>query len=146
MKKLVVLLFLVLPFVLAAQKSKPIEIPQVVLNTFKQKITDSVVVTWSKEKDVFEAKFSKSNMKGEVEIKEDGQWINTSWELSLEFLPAKIKSHISTTYPGYKVKEAEIEYRQDGNFYIVEVKKKKETLDLTYTIAGEFVKSEKEAD
>lgn len=146
MKKLIVLLLLAFPFFLSAQKGNPITVPQAVLNTFKQKITDSVNVKWEKEKDYYEAKFTKNNLKAEVEIKEDGQWINTSWEIPLEYLPAKIKANITTSYPGYKIKEAEVEYRQDGDFYMVDVKKKKEELNLTYKINGEFVKSEKETD
>ena len=146
MKKLLVLFLALVPFILFAQKSKTIEIPQVVLNTFKQKITDSVEVKWEKQKDYYEAKFSKNNMKGEIEIKEDGQWLSTSWEVPLEYIPAKIKANITSAYAGYKIKEAEIEYKQDGNVYVIEVKKKKEELSLIYSITGEFVKAEKETN
>jgi hypothetical protein len=146
MKKFIVLFILFFPFFVKAQKGSELIVPQAVLNTFKQKITDSVNVKWEKKKDYYEASFTKNNLKGEVEIKEDGQWLKTSWEIPLEYLPSKIKSNITSSYSGYKIKETEVEYRQDGDFYVVEVKKKKEELSLTYKINGEFVKSEKETD
>lgn len=145
MKKLIVLVLMIIPFLLNAQKGN-INIPQAVLNTFKQKVLDSVTVKWEKKKEYYEANFTKNNLKAEVEIKEDGQWIKTSWEIPVEYIPSKIKTNINTAFPGYKIKEAEIEYKQDGDAYVVEVKKKKELIDLYYKINGDFIKSEKDTD
>ena len=142
MKKLIIIFAFVVPGFCIAQKVK-IEVPEVVKATFKEKITDSVAVKWEKEKDYYEASFIKSDLKGEVEIKENGEWIKTSWDVPIENIPAKIKEHILKNFAGYKVKESEIEYKADGNFYVIEIKMKKDEQSLLFNISGEFVSSTK---
>lgn len=144
MKKLISVLAVVLiAGGLYAQKVAEKDVPPAVLSTFKSKITDSVSVVWSKDSALYEASFTKNNMPVEVEIKETGEWVMTEWGIPAEYLPKKIKHHVDSVYAGYKLVETTIAYRTDGNFYLIEVKKKKDTQELTYTLTCEFVKSEK---
>ncbi|MEI6764468.1 MAG: PepSY-like domain-containing protein [Bacteroidota bacterium] len=144
MKKLISLLAAVLITTgLFAQKVAEKDVPPAVLSTFKSKITDSVNVAWTKEGAIYEAAFTKNNMPVEVEIKETSEWVMTEWGIPAEYLPKKIKHHIDSVYAGFKVTETTIAYRTDGNFYVIEVKKKKDVQELTYALTCEFVKSEK---
>lgn len=79
----------------------------------------------------------------EAEFSDKGTWIETEWEIPVEYTPKTIKSYIDTACAGYKISELEImDYPADGKLYKAEVAKKKDHQNIYFTLTGEFKKKE----
>lgn len=140
MKRLLILaICLIIGQFAFAQKINQSEVPASIIKIFKIKMTDSVSVTWEKSDIYYTARFTKSGLKANMIFSESAEWIWTRWELSSQYLPKKVKEYITSNYAGYKVLKAIIEYKQGGEFYLVTLKKKKETPILRFSIKNEFV-------
>jgi hypothetical protein len=143
MKKLS-LYFLIMAIGLVAysQKLDKTQVPDPVKKMFEVKINDTLTPAWEKAGDNFLASFSKGEMKAQVVINSKGEWQKTVWTLPYQYVPQKIKDHMLTAYEGFKVIKASIQYRTDGDFYVIEAKKKKVAETLLYNLKSEFVKSD----
>ena len=125
-----------------AQKIETKFVPMTVKNTLLVKVNDTVNPLWEKGKDFYTATLVKGELKGAIQIKETGEWIETIWTIPFSAVPNKIKDHILKTFPDYKVLSTTIQYRSDGNYYIFEIKKKKDIQTLYYNLLNEFIKAE----
>ena len=81
-------------------------------------------------------------MKAEIQIKENGEWIKSIWTLPYTYVPQKIKDNVPTTFPDSKVIGASIQNRTDGDYYVIEAKKKKDIQLLYYSLKSEYIKTE----
>lgn len=144
MKKTTILLaLLMMTYSALAQKLNEADVPQTIKSVFSTRITDSVKVSWEKSGTSYLASFTKNNLPAYVEIRETGEWIKTAWGIPTEYVPGRIKTHMEENYPGFKIKDAHIEYRIDGEFYNITGRKKKEEMIFLYSIKTDFVKAEK---
>lgn len=125
-----------------AQKIDKKLVPMTVKNTLLVKVNDTVNPLWEMGKDFYTATLVKGELKGAIQIKENGEWIETIWTIPFTTVPNKIKDHLQKTYPDYKVTSTSIQYRSDGNYYIFEIKKKKDIQTLYYNLLNEFIKAE----
>ncbi|MEI6123630.1 MAG: PepSY-like domain-containing protein [Bacteroidota bacterium] len=143
MKKIFVL-FVCSLIVLAssAQKVDKSNVPLEVKKMLFTKANDTLTPVWEKTVDYYKATFTKGELKAEIQIKENAEWIKTIWSLPYTYVPQKIKDNVLTAYPGAKVVSSTIQYRTDGDYYIIEAKKKKEIQLLYYSLKSEFIKIE----
>lgn len=125
-----------------AQKIASDQVPMAVVNTFKTKISDTVNVVWNLAGDVYEATFTKGELTGHIFIKSTSIWEKSVWQLPYVYVPTRIKDHVAANYKGFKVQKSFLEYRTDGDFYVIEMKKKKLIQKATYNIKCEFLKVE----
>lgn len=141
MKKLS-LYFLIMAFGLLAysQKIDKSQVPDPVKKMFEVKSNDTLTPAWEKTGEDYLASFAKGEMKAQVVINSKGEWQKTVWTLPYQYVPQKIKDNILTAYVGFKVVKASIQYRTDGDFYVIEAKKKKVTETIYYNLKSEFVK------
>ena len=116
------------------------DIPEVVKTQFKTKFPLQTAPKWEFEDSLYEADFTSEGMEVEASFNVTGNWIETEWEIPMEYTPSKIKEYIAANYAGFKTKEVCITDKPvDGKMYQVEIcKKKKETVELIFTTAGEF--------
>ena len=148
MKKLS-LYFLIMAIGLVAysQKIDKSQVPDPVKKMFEVKTNDTLTPAWEKAGDNFLASFSKSEMKAQVVINSKGEWQKTVWTFPYQYVPQKIKDNILTGYAGYKVVKASIiQYLTDGDFYAIEMKKKKVVQTAVYDLKGEFKKLDSPLD
>jgi hypothetical protein len=143
MKKLS-LYFLIMAIGLVAysQKIDKSQVPDLVKKMFEVKTNDTLTPAWEKTGEDYMATFTKGEMKALVVINSKGEWQKTVWTLPYQYVPQKIKDHMLTTYEGFKVVKASIQYRTDGDFYVIEAKKKKVAETITYNVKSEFVKTD----
>ncbi len=143
MKKLVFLLAVVfLSSVAFAQKISKGQVPPAVMQMMYTKTFDTVSPTWELAGDIYKASFSKGELFANVVIKQSGEWVKTAWTMPYKYVPQGIKDNVTANYKGYKVSSSAAEYRTDGDYYVISVKKAKDIKSLLYSLKGEFVKVE----
>jgi hypothetical protein len=140
MKRLFVLLLcLVTGCFASAQKITPADVPSEVMNVYKTKISDSLPATWEKSGTGYIAHFKKKNLDARVVITDKGEWDLTQWDIPSEYLPKTAKEYIIQKYSGYKIKNAMIEYKPGGEFYLIGIKKGKDQPVLRFSIKAEII-------
>lgn len=140
MKKIVFLLAAMLTLSLAhAQKISEKDVPAVVKTAFQKKYATIKEVKWEKEDGNFEAGFKENGKNYSVLLDINGNILETEAGIGVNELPDAVKSYISKTYPGQKIKEAaKITNNHGVVTYEAEVKGK----DLIFDNAGTFLKEE----
>lgn len=144
MKKLF-LLFVALIFSIScfSQKINEVDVPEAVKSTFKVRFPAAASIQWEKEDSVYTAAFMMDKTATEADFSDKGAWIETEWEIPVEYTPRSIKNYLDTAFAGFKIKELEImEYPSDGKLYLAEIYKKKDYQNIYFTLTGEFKKKE----
>ncbi|HOV10159.1 MAG TPA: hypothetical protein PLT47_07710 [Bacteroidales bacterium] len=125
-----------------AQKIDKSQVPPAVKLTYFNKIHDTVSMApaWELTGEVYKASFVKGEMTANVSIKQSGEWVKTIWTIPYQYVPQKIKDNVATSYAGFKVMKSSIQYRADGDYYVIDIKKKKDVKVLLYNLKSEFIK------
>lgn len=123
-----------------AQKIDKGQVPLVVKSMLYTKVQDTAGPTWEKAGEIYKASFTKGELLATIDIKQNGEWVKTVWTMPYKYVPQKIKDNVVANYAGYKVLNSSIEYRTDGDYYVIKSKKKKDIKTLLYNLKGEFVK------
>lgn len=129
-----------------SQKIDNSQVPGPVKKMFFTKVNDTLTPVWEKLGEEYQASFSKGDMKAQVVIDSKAVWQKTIWVIPYQYVPQKIKDNIFADYSGFKVSQVSIQYRSDGDFYVIEAKKKKEIKTITYSLKGELIKPEPEQE
>lgn len=123
-----------------SQKLTEKDVPDNVKNVFKTKFPEAANVEWEKDSANIEAVFVSNEMKTEATFDANGNWKETEWEMPIEYVPDTITGYVAKNFKDFKLKEFSMTDSPSGKSYIVEVQKKKEAVELYFTIAGEFQK------
>jgi hypothetical protein len=146
MKKLCLyFLMMAVGMIAYSQKIDKSQVPDAVKKMFEVKINDTLTPAWEKTGEEYIASFTKGELKAQMVINSKAEWQKTVWVMPYQYVPQKIKDNILTGYAGFKVVKASIQYRADGDFYVIEAKKKKVVQTVFYNLKGEFVKVESNA-
>jgi uncharacterized membrane protein len=77
------------------EDAKPVEIPQVVMDTLKAKFREAEIDTWTREEEgdivVYDIEFTQQEQKFEADIKEDGSIHNWEKAIAAEDLPEAVR-------------------------------------------------------
>jgi hypothetical protein len=140
MKKLsLYFLMMAIGLVAYSQKIDKSQVPDPVKAMFHTKVNDTLTPAWERSGEDYLASFTKGELKAQMVINSKAEWQKTIWVMPYQYIPQKIKDNILTGYTGFKAVKASIQYRADGDFYVIEAKKKKEVKTITYNLKGEFV-------
>lgn len=143
MKKLsLYLLIMAIGLVAYSQKIDKSQVPEAVKKMYEVKTNDTITPAWEKNGEIYIANFNKGELKAHVEINSKAEWQKTVWVMPYQYVPQKIKDNVATSYMGFKVVKASIQYRTDGDYYVIEAKKKKVIQTIFYNLKSEFVKVE----
>jgi hypothetical protein len=147
MKKLTLSLLIMAVGLLAySQKIDKSQVPEAVKKMFEVKTNDTITPVWEKSGEIYIASFTKGELKAQVVIGSKADWQKTIWDMPYQYVPQKIKDNLLKDYAGFKVAKTTIQYRTDGDFYVIETKKKKVSQTLNYDLKGEFKKVEQPVD
>ena len=146
MKKLFLLsIVLIFASVTFGQKVDESQVPEAVKGTFKARFASVKTATWEKEDTIYAATFLMDETNTEAEFTEKGTWLNTEWEVPVEYTPQLVKKYLDSAYVGYKIKELSVtDFPTDGKVYVAEITKKKDCQEVYFSLAGIFKKAEKE--
>ena len=142
MKKIAVLLVAMLIVIGSfAQKISDKDVPKGIMDDFNTKYPTAVKVMWSKDDKKFIADFKHDDTDVKA-IYENNYWQKTYWSVPLEFTPFKIKDYVNQYYVGYKIMKVDmVETNTNERNYVAKVvKKKKESAELYFELAGTFLK------
>jgi hypothetical protein len=144
MKKLfafgIVILFATASF---SQKIDETKVPASVLSTLKSKFMNATGVVWTQEDTIYAAEFMLDDSKTEMKIDKKGAWINTEWEMPVEYTTQGIKKYVDSVYTHSKIKEfAVMDLPGDGKVYVVEICKKKDCHKVYFSLTSQFKKAE----
>ncbi len=125
--------------VVLAQKIKPEAVPPGVMKAYIMKIADTIPTSWEKHGPYYTARFTKSKLKASMVFQESSEWVWTRWEMDTKYVPKKVKEYITTSYPGYKIANAIVEYKPGGEYYLIGLKKGKDIPILRFGMKSEFI-------
>lgn len=124
-----------------AQKN---DAPNAVQKAFSQKYPDAKEVKWEQENaNEWEAEFEIGEEEMSANFTNDGHWISSEQEIEEEKIPSNIYQALQASYPGCKIKEAELGQSQEHPlFYELEIKAKTGKLTVFVDNTGKVFKEE----
>src|SRR5687768_15175077 len=98
-------------------------VPEKVEQAFKEKYASASNTTWERDRNNFyEARFELNGKKYRADFDKNATWIETERSITVDELPAAIKSALDRDYPGNKIVEVEeVDSSTKGKFYDVEL-------------------------
>ena len=116
--------------------------PKAVKDAFNKKFPAATKITWGKEAaKEWEAEFTFEGSKISANFYEDGTWLETEKEIKATSLPTAVANAIKTTYPGWKIAEADkTETSKHGTIYEADLKKGTSKKAVAYKEDGTPVK------
>ena len=146
MKKIILPLAVLMSLSSSAQKEekrhKRVEVPSVVLESFKKEFSPEKV-KWKKEKNDFEAYFEIKGIETSAIYDEVGHRKSIEVEIKETELPVGVLDYVKKNFPTEKIKEVG-KITDDKNVvtFEVEIKKDKESHDVIFDSKGTFLKYE----
>ncbi|QSJ16871.1 PepSY-like domain-containing protein [Nostoc sp. UHCC 0702] len=107
------------------------EVPQTVQSAFLKKYP-GVLPDWEPQAYGYEAVFIDKGIEYEAEFSQDGQWLETEYEVLETQFPLIVLEQIRQKYPDYVITKREIELTPQGTFYEVEVERGDEEIELYF--------------
>jgi len=122
-----------------AQTSK--NVPKNVKTAFSQKFAKATDVKWGKEgKTEWEAEFKMDGKAYSANYDLKGEWLETEYAITVNEIPAAVKTAIDKDYAGYKMKESEISETAKGKVYEFELVKGKNKVEIAFDMNGKIIK------
>jgi hypothetical protein len=128
------------------------KVPANVRSAFMTKFSNVSNVKWSRENDKeWEAEFKLEGKEYSANFDNDGNWMETEYEVSLKDIPAEVKATLDKESAGFKIKESSITETAEGKAYEFIISKGETEMELTIDMNGslknkEQIKEEEEED
>ena len=123
------------------QNIPTVDVPSLVLNTFKARFTSAVDIEWEKKKDHYEADFEIGTADHEVQINPAGNILLHKQQISILDLPKVITDQITSKFKDFKLDEAD-KLEKDGKiYYQVELDKGFTEKKMVFAENGEETKA-----
>ncbi len=119
------------------------EVPSGVQSSFSQKFPNTTKVKWDKENEKeWEAEFKMDGKEYSANFDVSGAWMETEYEISLDEIPAAVKTSLDNEFAGYKIEASEISQTSEGTLYEFELKKDGEEMEAAIDMNGMVQKKE----
>ncbi|MFX3625996.1 MAG: PepSY-like domain-containing protein [bacterium] len=116
------------------------EVPQAVLEKFKEMYTDASNVNWYKMGNEYEAEFTRNGKNYEASYKQTGEWRETGTIIEKGKEPVAIRTSFGTLFPDAEMLQVVlIEKGVRGSVYEVEYKEDGETQEIYLKPDGDRV-------
>ena len=128
MKRLLLLLAVIQVFALLssdvfAQKLKPADVPDDVVQALDMQYSYAKVMSWVKEGNQYIATIKDEGSVGKVYISSDGEWLRTTFAVPQNELPSAITAYVKENYPEFAISESCLEEKDnEKTHYYLEVK------------------------
>ena len=146
MRNLMILMVLISTMAFTAKGQKK-EVPAKVKTAFTQKFPNATKVEWGRENATeWEAEFKMNAKDYSANYDNNGNWMETEYQVSENELPAAVKSSLSNKYASSKILVAEISETKDGKVYEVLLKINGEKSEVVLSANGKVLKQKEEKD
>jgi hypothetical protein len=108
-----------------------VEVPQTIHSAFLTKYP-GVSPRWESQPYGYEAVFTNNRIEYEAEFSQDGQWLETEYEVLETQFPMIVLERVRQKYPDYAITKREIELTPQGTFYEVEVERGDQEIELYF--------------
>jgi Fe-S cluster assembly scaffold protein SufB len=126
------------------QEIKKSEVPEAVLETFKQKFPDQKPKGWIKDSNIYQIAFQNNEKWIEVTFQEDGKWLHTKSNTVYANMPEDIKNTFDKSkYADWEIHQCfEVESSESkNNFYEIQlIDVEGELFVLLLNSKGEFIR------
>ena len=108
---------------LYAQKLKPTEVPDDVVQTLDMQYSYAKVMNWLKDGNQYIATIKDEGSTGKVYISAAGEWLRTTFAVPQNELPSAITAYVKENYPEFAISESCLEEKDnEKTHYYLEVK------------------------
>ncbi|MCR4965812.1 MAG: PepSY-like domain-containing protein [Bacteroidales bacterium] len=106
-----------------AQKLKPTEVPDDVVQALDMQYSYAKVTSWFKEGNQYIATIKDEGSTGKVYISSTGEWLRTTFAVPQNELPSSITAYVKENYPEFIIEESCLEEKDnEKTHYYLEVK------------------------
>jgi hypothetical protein len=132
---------LVIGFTACSQSGK--NAPAPVKSAFSQKFPGATRVKWGRENDrEWEAEFQMSGKNYSANFSNEGTWMETEYEVSIEELPSAVKATLDRESAGLKIKLSEVTETNNEKAFEFVMRKGETRTELVIDNTGTIVKKE----
>lgn len=120
--------------------SKSQDIPDNVSSTFSEMFHNAKNTHWKKiNAFIYEADFIQGGKKVAARFSMDGNWQKTTRQINVKNLPKAVDKEIRKNYKNDKITYAGTVRDKTSKNYVIDVKQKKKTTELTYDPQGDLM-------
>ena len=110
-------------FTLNAQKLKTDDVPGDVTQSFSSEYPSAKISSWVLENNQYVANFKDDGSDGKAYFKNDGTWIQTTYDIPTSEIPLSISKYVTDNYPYYKISVCNLrEMPKVNTHYYLEVR------------------------
>lgn len=147
MKKTTVLLIAASLLSIIACKPGDANIPEKISTAFSKKFPAARRVTWDKENEhEWEIEFRMGKMKYSAKYDNEGNWLETEYEIAKAEIPMAIIHTLNTQFDGYKIEEAEISETAAGKVYEFALEKDEAEVEAAFSVSGMLIRTSEPAE
>ena len=122
------------------QGSKSQDVPDNVSSTFSEMFHNAKNTKWKKiNAFIYEADFMQNGDKVSARFSMDGNWQKTTRQIKIQALPKAVDNEIRKKYKNDKITYAGTVKDMTSKNYVIDVKQKKKTTELTYDSEGDLM-------
>ena len=139
MKKVMFFSFVILVLSQACGQKK---IPDNVIAAFNSKFVNATKVKWDKENNKeWEAEFKLNGKTYSANFSNEGQWLETEYEIENFNIPKKVQETLNT-FKGFGIKKGEVSETNNGINYEFILKGKVEKIEVVVDALGNILQKE----
>lgn len=118
-----------------------------ITDAFSTKFSNATQVKWDKEDDnEWEAEFTMNGQEYSANFSENGEWMETEWEVAVEDVPQVVMDALQTAGENYDIEEVEIAEKPEGKRYEFVVEDGEHNMEIVIDTEGNVLKIEKETE
>ena len=100
---LLVIAALQISFCLSAQKLKTDDVPGDVTQSFSSEYPNAKISSWELKDNMYVAQFKDDGSNGKAVFKNDGTWVETTYDIPTSEIPLSIAQYVNSNYPNYEI-------------------------------------------
>ena len=135
-------------YTLNAQKLKTDDVPGDVTQSFSSEYPSAKISSWALENNQYVANFKDDGSNGKAYFKNDGTWLQTTYDIPTSEIPLSISKYVTDNYPNYEISVCKLrELPKVNTHYYLEVRfpevgGKDAPSVLTFDYVGNLIKRE----
>jgi hypothetical protein len=143
MKNLILVIALATTYSYCAFGQTSKDVPANVKTAFAQKFPNAMKVKWEMESGKeWEAEFKLDGKEYSANFDNNGVWMETEYEISINEIPVAVKATIDKEFAGYKIEESEISETSEGKVCEFLLKNGEEKAEASIDLSGKLLKKE----
>lgn len=125
--------------IVSAQDLRSSEVPQAITSAFKKDNAKATDVEWKRDMDNYKVEFDIGRMEHEIWYNASGEVIKREQDISKADLPKAVRNAIDSEYPGFRIDDVEMNWKNNETTYRVELEKGNEEWKVVFDEDGKIL-------